>query len=209
MKNIQKINLTDYTTRRVGPQKKICHYQHALYSTLVNLKPKVCLEIGTNTGSTATIFQKYFDEYCRDGLLVTCDIKKYVDLSHLKNVRQILVAHHIDNISQFHQVDSTELKYDYKNSVEKNTELILNEAAAYDFAFIDGDHTKMSFLSDVQICKNVLKEPQFMLIDDTKEPVHECMKVYEEQIKNSNLYDCYDFEDWEEFVGCSLVRMRM
>lgn len=192
--------------RKVGPDKKKCHYLKALFNVLVELKPKFCIEIGTNTGKTAQIFQKYFDEYRKDGLLVTCDIKKYTDLSHLKNVKQIIVAHHFKNIDDYHDVDKSSLKYSFEDSIEINLNL-LKEAYSgeYDFAFIDGDHTRSSFIKDIQICESVLKEPKFMLLDDTKEPVHECSKVYHEEIKTNQSYHCYDFEDWSKFVGCSLV----
>ncbi len=194
--------------RRVGPGKQDCYYLDALYSTLVQLRPKTCLEIGTHTGNTAKVFQEYFDLFCPDGTLVTCDIKRYVDLSHLKNVKQVIVSHHIPSIRRYHNITEEEIVFNHSDSVRTNTEIVGSIFKTYDFAFIDGDHTRESFLRDVEICENLLIEPKIILIDDTKEPVHECMKVYEEEIKKSEKYNCYDFEDWKNFVGSSLVIKR-
>jgi len=195
-------------SRRVGPKKDECYYLKALYSTLVHFRPKVCLEIGTHTGKSSRVFQKYFDDYMPDGLLITCDIKKYVDLSSLKNVRQIIVSHHIPDIDRLHNVDSASLVFNDKESTKTNIDLIKKESQLYDFAFIDGDHTRISFLKDLEICESVLSHPMNILIDDTKEPVHECKSVYENEIRKSSLYECYDFEDWDVFVGCSLIKRR-
>ena len=94
-------------------EKKLCFYQKALYATLCTLKPKICIEIGTHTGGTTQVFQQYFDDNnLSDGLLLTCDIKKYVDLSHLKNVKQLIVSHHVENIQSFHRVHKNELLFD-------------------------------------------------------------------------------------------------
>ena len=192
-------------SRKVGPNREKCFYQKALYNTLIEIRPKFCLEIGTNTGNTAKIFQKYFDQYMHDGILVTCDIKKYVDLQ-LKNVKQVIVSHHIHDIEKYHNVEKSTLQYVHTNSVNINTGILSNYCQNYDFAFIDGDHTKESFLKDLEICNKLLKSPKVMLIDDTKEPIHDCSSVYKESIKTNSLYECYDFEDWNQFVGCSLIK---
>lgn len=207
-----KINQTSLdpnyeATTRIVNRTQPCNYLKALFNTLVHFKPKRCIEIGTHTGNTTKVFQKYFDKYMPDGLLVTCDIKKYVDLSNLKNVKQVIVAHHIPNIDSIHRVEKHELLFaDYKNSVKTNVNILKQISPIYDFAFIDGDHTKDSFLKDIEICENVLTPPQLMLIDDTKEHFHECSKVYHEVFKNNENYESYDFEDWHQFVGCSLIK---
>jgi predicted O-methyltransferase YrrM len=75
----------------------------------------------------------------------------------------------------------------------------------FDLAFIDGDHERESFLKDVQICENLLKDPKIMIIDDTKEEIHPCCHVYFDEIKMSEKYETYDFDDWNRFVGMSIV----
>lgn len=195
------------TPTRTVNKTQPCNYLKALFNTLVHFKPKKCIEIGTYNGNTTRVFQRYFDQYMPDGLLVTCDIKKYVDFSHLKNVKQIIVAHHIPNIDSIHRVTKDELLFsDHNNSVQTNINLLKQISPSYDFAFIDGDHTKASFLKDIEICESVLTAPQTMLIDDTKDTFHECSTVYYEMFKNNKNYECYDFQDWYQFAGCSLVR---
>ena len=77
---------------------KQCHYLEGLYSTLVHLKPKYCLEIGTHKGDNSTaIFQKYFDDHCPEGLLITLDIKACDNLNY-QNVKQVLVYPHHERI---------------------------------------------------------------------------------------------------------------
>jgi predicted O-methyltransferase YrrM len=197
------------STRLVGKERNSCHYLKALFNTLVEFKPRVCIEIGTNTGNTTKVFQRYFDQHMPSGLLVTCDIKKYVDLSPLKNVKQLIVAHHIPHIEKFHKVKKEELSFFPENSVSVNTQLLKDVAQEYDFAFIDGDHTKDSFFKDIEICENVLKDPKLMLLDDTKEPFHECSQAYFDIVKKDEKYETYDFEDWKKFVGCSLIRKKL
>jgi predicted O-methyltransferase YrrM len=194
-------------------------YRDALYSTLVHLKPKVCLEIGTYIGQSSHIFQQYFDKYMPDGVLVTCDVQNYVDLSsslyQLPNVRQVRVFPHIYDIENHHDIHKGATlpftKEDIEHSAEKNIEIIkeaisdIEGEALYDFCFLDGDHNGVSFMRDLQICAAVLKEPQYMLIDDTEDWVHACAEHYHMKMKPDNKYDFYDFADWHTITGCSLV----
>ncbi len=196
-------------TRLVGKDRKSCHYLKALFNTLVEFKPQFCIEIGTNTGNTTKVFQRYFDLYMPSGLLVSCDIKSYVNLSSLKNVKQLIVAHHIPHIENFHKVKKEDLLFSFDDSVATNTRLLKEIVHEYDFAFIDGDHTRDSFFKDIQICENVLKDPKLMLLDDTKEPFHECSQAYFDVIKKDEKYETYDFDDWSNFAGCSLIRKKM
>ena len=99
-------------------------FRQALLATLIHLKPKYCLEIGTHLGQSTEVFQKYFDEYQQDGIVVTVDIHKYKDLSHLKNVKQLIVHPHVDNSSDWHYVNNEELLDHNVDSVAKNTEII-------------------------------------------------------------------------------------
>lgn len=61
----------------------------------------------------------------------------------------------------------------------------------------------MSFIRDMQIATSLLAPPFRILIDDTKEELHECAAVYQTRIKT--MLKSYDFEDWPVFIGCSLV----
>lgn len=183
------------------------YYLDALYSTLVHLKPKFCFEIGTNLGNSARIFQEYFDKHMPDGLLVTCDIQHYVDLSDLKNVKQVLVYPHIVDLSQ-HYVKEENLYQDYKDviakdsSVDKNIELVKIDGG-YDFVFLDGDHSAASVYKDLEISNTILKEDGRILFDDTEEEHHDSCQIFRNELKN--VYQYYEFKDWDVAVGSALL----
>ena len=188
-----------------------CYYKVGLLNTLIKLKPKLCLEIGTHLGGTAKIFEYYFKKYRPDGILITCDIKCYIKLNS-KYIRQVIVYPHINNIEDYHKVTKNELLPAYEdhleNSVKANCEIIKKElskirASSFDFYFIDGDHTRISFLKDIEIAKALSTPPHYILLDDTKEEDHECCFVYQNELKLK--FNHYDFDDWLIFVSMSLI----
>jgi hypothetical protein len=77
--------------------------------------------------------------------------------------------------------------------------------SGFDLAFIDGDHERESFLGDLEMCMSLTASPHRVLIDDTKEEYHPCCHIYQEEIKTSKKYETYDYDNWERFVGCSLI----
>ena len=207
----RRVNNRVSSMRNPHNRDKMCVYRKALFNTLERFRPKVCIEIGTHTGNTTKVFQDYFDRYRPDGVLITCDIKKFADFSNLKNVRQVLVAHHTENVQKFHPaVTDAELVHKPSESVKTNIDIIRKELLdageeLADFAFVDGDHQTQSIINDMAIVEALLKDPKLILIDDTKEEIHECSLYYETSIRGSDDYIAYDFDDWKQFVGCSLV----
>jgi hypothetical protein len=200
---------------------KECYYLDALYSTLVELNPRFCLEIGTHDGKNSTrVFQKYFSEVRPDGRLITLDIKKIDDLGY-SNVSQVIVYPHHENIyktcgASGRWFNEKDLKQNYKNkiksSVSNNVEIIKNEMEkhkikSFDLSFIDGDHEKSSFMMDIETCLELSPE-SWILIDDTKEEFHPCCHVYHDDIKKSGKFETYDFENWDRFVGMSMIRSK-
>ena len=178
-------------------------YIDALYSTLVELQPKICLEIGTHRGGSAKTFQRYFDNYCNDGWLLTVDIKEYVDV-RTDNVAQATVYPHVLNFKKHHKhvkdKDVLEGSEEVEGSEEKNCKIIEDYKSSagiyepFDFVFIDGDHQRDSFLKDVEIAKALSRPPHYMLLDDVSDYVHDSTTVFREEIKPK--YDHYLFEDW-------------
>ena len=183
------------------------------------MNPKYCLEIGTHKGDMSTaIFQKYFDNHRPDGLLITLDINPCNDLD-LKNVEQVIVYPHHNRIYETCGANGswfseTDLPDDFKtasaSSVQTNTDIVRlamdkHNISGFDLAFIDGDHERESFLRDIEMCMSITSDPHYVLIDDTKEEYHPCCHIYQEEIKPSSEYETYDFDNWDRFVGCSLV----
>ena len=178
-------------------------YIDALYSTLIELRPKACLEIGTHRGGTAKAFQRYFDDYYKDGWLLTADLKSYVDIENA-NIKQCVVYPHVENIRPHHMevADKDMLSgfEEIENSVEKNCSIIqdeLNEAGfdKFDFVFVDGDHQRDSFLKDIEISKRLSHAPHYILLDDVYDYLHDSATVFDEEIKPK--YSHYLFENWK------------
>lgn len=187
-------------------------FRQALLATLIHLKPKYCLEIGTHLGQSTEVFQQYFDKYEQDGLVVTIDIHKYKDLDHLKNVKQLIVHPHVNNSSDWHYVDNENLLDHNVDSVAENIEIIRNGIRNYprtdfDFCFLDGDHQRDSVVKDFAISRSLLSDPQYILFDDTEDDGggHDSVKVYEDMVAEEK-YNIYDFsKEWETYCGCALI----
>jgi hypothetical protein len=189
---------------------KPCYYKTGLLNTLIALRPQICLEIGTYYGGTKKNFEYYFRKYEPKGVLITADIRKYINLTS-KRVRQVLVYPHVCNICKYHDITPDQLLPDFEmhfdDSVEANCEILRKElkavgAECFDFCFVDGDHQEVSFLRDLQIARLLSRPPHYTLIDDTKDEIHECAIVYKRLMNEVNHYD---FDDWPIFVGMSLI----
>lgn len=183
------------------------NYLDALYSCLVELKPKRCLEIGTNLGNSARVFQEYFSNNNNDGLLASCDIQQYVDLSDLKNIHQVRVYPHIIDFS-LHHIDTNKLLPDYKEvyyaeaTINNNIE-ILKEYGPFDFIFLDGDHQAESVHKDLEISLALLSDGGKILFDDIAESHHDSCGIYHNELKPK--FNHYEFEDWDVAVGAALI----
>jgi hypothetical protein len=187
------------------------YYKTALLNTLIALKPRVCLEIGTLHGGTVRVFEKYFDEYRPDGVLVTADIKIYNDLRSPR-VRQVRLYPHVAYFNDLHNVEEADLLPDgatkWEQSVELNVAILREEldnigAEAFDFAFIDGDHRKASAEKDIIIAKALTAPPHYILMEDIREGLHEVSRYYEEVV--SKEWEHWDFEDWGMLSGTALI----
>lgn len=197
----------------VGPKAgKKRYYLDSLYNSLVELKPKICLEIGTHYGGSSAVFQEYFNEFMQDGRLITCDIRSYTDLSNLPNVTPVIVHPHADNMSSHHIVNQESLLPVPESPID-NIRLVLTalcgslpkNGKVFDFAFIDGDHQVISATKDIAIAEYMLKPGCPFLLDDVDEEYHELSKYYHETMKSSDRWDIYDFEDWLVTTGTALL----
>ena len=234
---IKRIEEESFKTRRINsaskwrlsrPPKykdwfdKDCHYLSALYSSLVHYKPKYCLEIGTHKGDNSTlIFEKYFENHMPDGHLVTLDIVPCKGLNKNK-ITQVLVQPHHKRIYEtcggkngsWFSKDTSFLSIDENDIVEHNVRTIQEAMSKlsidnFDFCFLDGDHERESFLGDLETCLKVSSKGSPIMIDDTKEEIHPCCHIFQEEIKPSGKYHVYDFEDWNQTVGCSIIREKV
>lgn len=191
-----------------GPHEgELRYYKTALLNTLIHLRPRLCLEIGTWRGGSAKVFRYYFNKYCPTGHLVTADIKRYENITS-KHVTQVRVYPHTLDIFALHKkVAEDDLLPNWRRNVERSVEANANMVLSpiskkkFDFAFVDGDHWNL--LKDVEIVKRVVKPPGYALLDDTTAFVWPCSWVYQDEIKPH--FNTYDFEDWRMFPGTSLI----
>jgi len=182
------------------------YFRDALFASLVYLKPKLCLEIGTHIGQSTLVFQKYFDEYQRDGIVITVDIKNYAHIVD-RSIKQLIVHPHVSNSSDWHYVNDEELLDHDVDSVALNTKIIQDavDGAKFDFCFLDGDHQRESVINDFAISRNVLGDDQYILLDDTEEAGHDSKTVYGE-IVAANTHNIYSFsKEWGVYCGCALI----
>jgi hypothetical protein len=216
--NIKEIDCYGNEKQNYYRMGKQCFPNTALLATLIALKPKYCLEIGTNKGdkvSSSQVFFDYFNYYQEDGYLITTDIKIYEDHPR-SNISKLIVYPHTNynEIKKLHNVNKEELLPDFEvkhiKSVENNIKIISNEMdklgiELFDFAYIDGDHEQESFRKDLEICLNLVKDPRFILCDDVKDPEHPCCIYFREKIKNNPLFGVYEFEDWDKEASLGLL----
>jgi predicted O-methyltransferase YrrM len=190
----------------IEPEYDVCgqdqcgrRYLDGLFSSLKYLKPKYCLEIGTNYGKSARVFQKYFDEYCPDGLLITCDIESYGNLD-LPNVHFVKVHPHVTNSKDLHYVkDINEYSDDSINRNIEEIKKVYN--GLFDFVFIDGDHQVESVKRDIMIAKTLSTTDFYILLDDIDDNRHPVGDYYRAIKEN---YNTYEFDNWQG-VGAALM----
>ena len=184
------------------------HFRDALYASLLHLRPKCCLEIGTHIGQSTLIFQEYFNKHQPDGIVVTVDITRLVELT-FPNAKQLIVYPHVSNSGDHHKVDEHLLTHKV-DSVAKNTKIIKEAIrnlsyTKFDFCFLDGDHQLQSVLNDFEISRNVLGGDQYILLDDTEENHHDSKTVYEQMVAEQS-HNTYDFsKEWGCYCGCALI----
>ncbi len=170
-------------------------FRVSIYNVLVHLKPKYCLEIGSHLFQSSHVFHDYFKNYCPEGYLITCDIKKYCDFDS-KHIIFTKVYPHTRKILDWHAVREEDMlanalsEENLNNSTQHNIALLLIEltklgVTAFDFCFLDGDHTETSFRKDLEIALTLTKPPHYILIDDIDQNNHECSRVYHEEVKNN------------------------
>lgn len=190
------------------------NYYNAIWATLVELRPKYCLEIGTFQYYASRIFSKYFELYQPDGFLITADISTWNRSPEPPSrVYPVMVYPHRTDIDKFHG-NINVYHADYKERISEvdpvtlNMEIIDKQLMEFgvdfvDFTFIDGDHTYISFINDFTIAQLFTHENGHVLIDDIKNPDHELAGKFDEW---SRQYDIYQYENWERSPDMGLLK---
>lgn len=191
------------------------YYRRAIYNTLLELKPKHCLEIGTYLFQTSAVFSRYFQENNKEGVLITADISVWDRKENPPNVYPIMFYPYVENPSLEHKGIKI-FKSDYKEifksdlSLESNIYILMaamqdHNIKKFDLTFVDGDHTRISFLNDLYIAKLVTKKEGYILIDDIKDKRHDQFHVYNELKRKNNFYE---YENFNPNPGLAIIQNR-
>lgn len=188
------------------------YYRQAIFNTLMQLKPKYSLEIGSYLFQSSSVWSHYYDTYMSDGHLITCDIAKWSNSEPPKHVSQVMVLPHIKDVENNHGgIDVFYKDYnDYvDDSVINNVDLIREKMyelkiPAFDLTFVDGDHARDSFLKDLDIAKFLTWGDGYILIDDINDRNHAQYEVYRELKAAGNEF--YEFDEWTINPGMALIQ---
>lgn len=190
-------------------------YRRAIWNILRELSPVYCLEIGTYIYQTSRVFSQYFTQYNPEGLLVTADISVWNrSAAPPDHVYPVMVYPHIREIEREHgginlyYNDHRERMDNKEDSVKINLYILackMNDINVdfFDLTFVDGDHTKASFIKDLQLAQILTSPEGYILVDDIKDQGHEQYKVYQELRTHNNFYE---FDDWEINPGLALIQ---
>jgi len=214
----QKLKNLRWDTRLgVIPESVPVHYRTALYNTLLELEPTLCLEIGTGTdANTARVFARYLQEHKPYwGMLVTCDVYIHKRFP-LDRVRQIVVCpHDTEMLARYHRKSDKQVATmleDWQDlaadSVSVNVAILQEQLkqlgrSAFDFAFVDGDHSQFGLWKDLRIVEAVTTWPHYALLDDVLLTTHESGQFYQDTLKLQ--YETYEFGDWPFATGTALL----
>jgi len=187
-------------------------YRRAVLNTLINLKVKTAVEIGTYTYQTSNVFSYYFDKYQPDGFLVTADVSTWNRGCAPSRVQPVMVYPHVKNIHNYHggidiyHKDFAERLDVGQDSKELNLKIISSElnGSTPDLIFIDGCHTTYSFMNDLFIAKELSGDNTWLLIDDVRDNRNEQEYIYRKYLKPKNEF--YEFDDWSPNPGMALIK---
>jgi len=127
-----------------------------LFSTLKGARSHTrLLEIGVRTGYMGVVFTKAING---NSYYYGIDPNFYVDNGLL------LASESLRKIGKSYPDSNFHLHYGFSSSIDTQYSLKLNEK--FDFIHIDGDHTFLGKIIDLWLCKDLIKEDGYVLVDD-------------------------------------------
>lgn len=194
-------------------------YRRCILNCLIYLKSVNILEIGTHTYGSTSAMSHYINRYQPTGKIITADISEWTRGEPPLNVYPVMVyPHSLDvkqrhgNIDIYHKNWEKQLSFG-NNSIQLNGKLInykMEELGieAFDFVFVDGDHSRHAILSDLYIAMGLTHQDSYILIDDINDYNNEQRNFYHNSLKRNNQF--YEFEDWNKYqnvpVGMGIIR---
>ena len=188
-----------------------CSHQ-AIWNLALVLKPKYMLDIGTWEGTSAMLMAHYLDDYEPAGHVVTVDVQTqtaFHERTHPLITQVQAYPHTMVGIREYPWAKPDVMRPDYErgmtDSVVLNTQLILDALSAaggdlFDFVYIDGDHSDIGLLRDLEIAKLTTRPPHYALLDDVFRPGVSAEKLYLEKLVHEYAHYDFDGDGWENFV---------
>lgn len=183
--------------------------QQALWNLCLVLRPRWILDIGTMGGTSALLAAQYLERNGLGGQVVTADVVMgKATFEHPLVTRLQVYPHSLSGLQQYPWVMCTKMMPDYPehldDSASVNAAMMLEALTAaggklFDLAYVDGDHSELGILRDLEIVKRVTWWPHYALLDDVYMPGVPAEELYRESLVHQ--YDHYDFEGdgWETF----------
>jgi len=189
------------------------YYRRAIWNTLLELRPKYSLEIGSYLFQSSSVWSKFYEEQLPGGHLITCDIAKWSNSPPPPNVTQVMVYPHIDNIADNHGGINLYLNNPlawvgytlYKNRQLIDISMQQQSIEYFDLVFVDGDHSKTSFRTDLRIAQGLTWFDGYILIDDINDMNNPEQVAYYQELKTKG-NEFYEFDDWEINPGMALIQ---
>ena len=186
--------------------------QQALWNLCRALKAQYILDIGTMDGTSALLAAHYLEHYEPGGHVVTVDVVTTTIAATWEHplVTKVLVyPHSLSGLQQYpwdkHALLRDDFREHLEDSTDVNTEIIQDALTAaggelFDCAYVDGDHSEVGILRDIEIIKRLVRWPHYSLLDDVYMPGVPAGGLYQETLIHQ--YEHYDFEGdgWETFV---------
>lgn len=182
-------------------------YRKALLNTLIHLKPKYCLELGTYLYQSSKVFAYYFEKYEPEGKLITADISEWTrDSVPPKSVFPIMVYPHTLDVEQYHgsiKIFHPNWQKKVGNTIKINGDLIHGKMEemgipSFDFVFLDSCHCYDGFYSDLYITVALTGKESYILIDDIHDQNNVQSEIYRNNIAPKN--------NFYEFAGMGLIK---
>lgn len=121
------------------------NYQEILFQ----LQPSVIIEFGVNRGGSTLFFSDLMKKTNPNGVIISVDVEDY-------------------RYDEVKQCDNVVFIKDYSTSAEtiRRIELIVDKHPGKIFAILDSDHSKENVLNEMISLRSVLKQGDFLLVED-------------------------------------------
>jgi len=203
--------IVPYYMRPEHPDYQYNAAQTALWNLCLELEPRYILDIGTSGGTSALLAARYLEMFQgSEGHVVTLDVvAPRVPLDYPLITPLQVWPYGTHGLGQYgYWEGAMTLRSDWEahiaTALDDNAEMAWEAlqsvgGKAFDFAYVDGDHSEIGLLFDLQLVKRLTRPPHYALLDDVYMPKVPAGKLYRGRLQYE--YEHYDFDDdgWSQF----------